>query len=198
MEIENGAKFTLGVNNGWDVFRESESVADDGEPADEKTLELGASLPPFGPLSIVASAYIGNEPGAQVGRRDLVDVILTLTASDQLSFIVNADWAQQEDAVAPGSDAEWKGVAAYTNYLFTDQWRVALRGEWFDDEDGSRTGVAQEWKEVTGTLAFAPVDSVELRGELRYDWSDADSFVDTDGGADDNQYSAAVEAIYKF
>lgn len=198
MEIESGAKFTVGVNNGWDVFRESASVAADGDVADEKTLELGASLPPFGPLTIIASAYIGNEPGAQVGRRDLVDVILTLTASDALSFILNADWAQQEDAVTPGADAEWKGVAGYANYLFADQWRVALRGEWFDDEDGFRTGVGQEWKEVTGTLAYAPLDAIELRGELRYDWSDADSFVDSDGSADDSQYSAGVEAIYKF
>lgn len=198
METDGGGTFTVGVNNGWDIFRESAAVADDGDIADEKTLELGALFAPFDFLNVSAAAYIGNEPGAEVGRRDLIDVVATYLASDALTFVLNADWAQQEDAVAPGADAEWKGVAGYANYDFTDQWRATLRGEWFDDEDGFRTGVAQAWKEVTGTLAYAPIDSVELRGELRYDWSDESSFVDTDGSADDSQYSAAVEAIYKF
>ncbi len=67
----------------------------------------------------------------------------------------------------------------------------------FDDEDGFRTGVAPQWKEVTVTLAYAPIDAVEIRAEARQDWSDVDSFVDTDGSIDDNQYSFALEAIFK-
>ena len=61
-----------------------------------------------------------------------------------------------------------------------------------------RTGVAQEWKEITATLAYAPIDAVEIRAEARQDWSDVDSFVDTDGSIDDNQYSFALEAIFKY
>ncbi|MBA3731805.1 MAG: outer membrane beta-barrel protein, partial [Gammaproteobacteria bacterium] len=149
-------------------------------------------------INVSAAAYTGNEPGAVVGRRDLVDVVVAYLFSDSLTFVVNGDWAQQEDAVAPGSDAEWKGIAGYANYQLTEQWRAVLRGEWFDDEDGFRTGVIQEWTEVTATLAYLPVDSVEIRGELRQDWSDEDSFVDTDGSVDDSQYSLGLEAIYKF
>lgn len=197
-ETEGGAKFTVGVNNGWDVFKESASVAADGDTADEKTLELGALFSPTDFINVSAAAYTGNEPGAEVGRRDLIDVVMAYLFSDTLTFVLNADWAQQEDAVAAGSDAEWKGVAGYANYQFAEQWRAVLRGEWFDDEDGFRTGVAQEWKEVTATLAYLPIDAVEIRAETRYDWSDIDSFVDTDGSVDDSQYSVGLEAIYKF
>ncbi|MBA2492726.1 MAG: porin [Gammaproteobacteria bacterium] len=198
METAGGAKFTVGVNNGWDVLKESAAVAADGDVADEKTLELGASFSPTDFINVSAAAYTGNEPGAVVGRRDLVDVVVSYLFSDSLIFVVNGDWAQQEDAVAAGSDAEWKGVAGYANYQFAEQWRAVLRGEWFDDEDGFRTGVAQEWKEVTATLAYLPIDAVEIRAETRYDWSDIDSFVDTDGSVDDSQYSVGLEAIYKF
>jgi Putative beta-barrel porin-2, OmpL-like. bbp2 len=86
-------------------------------------------------------------------------VVLNYTATDALSFAVNGDVAQQDDAIAPGADADWHGVAGYANYQFTDQWRAALRGEWFDDEDGFRTSVAQQWKEVTGTSAYMPTEA---------------------------------------
>jgi hypothetical protein len=198
METAGGAKFTVGVNNGWDVFKESASVAEDGDTADDKTIELGAIFTPFEPLLVSAAVYTGDEPGAVVGRRDLIDVVLAYTATDALSFVLNYDYARQEDALAAGSDAEWTGVAGYVNYQFTDQWRAALRGEWFNDEDGFRTGVAQEWKEITATLAYVPVSSVELRAELRQDWSNVDSFVDTDGSLEDSQYSFGLEAIYKY
>jgi hypothetical protein len=86
-------------------------------------------------------------------------VVLNYTATDALSFAVNGDVAQQDDAIAPGTDADWHGVAGYANYQFTDQWRAALRGEWFDDEDGFRTSVAQQWKEVAGTSAYMPTEA---------------------------------------
>jgi hypothetical protein len=204
LKTTGGATFTVGVNNGWDVFRESASTVVDAngntiDTADGKTVELGASLAPYDFLSIAASAYTGDEPGlTEVGRRDLIDVVVTYTATDALSFVFNGDVAQQEDAIAAGTDADWHGVAGYANYQFTDQWRAAFRGEWFDDEDGFRTGVAQEWKEITATLAYAPIDAVEIRAEARQDWSDVDSFVDTDGSIDDNQYSFALEGIFKY
>jgi hypothetical protein len=204
VKTTGGATFTIGVNNGWDVFRDSQSTVVDAagntiDTADDKTVELGASFTPFEPLSISTAAYIGDEPGlTEVGRRDLIDVVVSYTATDALSFVFNADVAQQDDAIAAGTDADWHGVAGYANYQFTDQWRAALRGEWFDDEDGFRTGIAQEWKEVTATLAYAPIDAVEIRAEARQDWSDVDSFVDTDGSIDDNQHSFALEAIFKY
>ncbi len=190
-----GDKLSLmvGVNNGWDVLKDSASET-------RKTLELGVSMTPFKPLAIAASAYVGKEPGAVtvVGARTLFDVVATYTATDALSFVLNYDYASQEDAVVVGEKAEWSGVAGYINYKFSDQWRVALRAETFDDKDGFRTGVVQTWDEATFTLAYMPTANVELRGEVRADQSDQQSFLQPDGTAEDTQNSIALQAIYKF
>ena len=190
--------FIAGYNNGWDVLRESQSIAADGSIADEKTIELGANGTIGKNLSLAAVYYTGNEPGAIVGKRELLDLVATFNATDNLSFILNYDTAKQEDAVAVGSDAKWNGLAGYVNYKLNDTWRTAFRAETFDDKDGFRTGVTQKWKEYTLTLANTPAKNVELRGEVRHDSSDQSSFNQPDGTADDSQNSFALEAIYKF
>ncbi len=180
-----------GINNGWDVLKESASD-------DEKTLELGISAPAIGPLALSGVIYTGNELGAAVGNRTLFDLVATYNATDALSFVLNYDYATQEDAVTVGQKAKWSGVAGYVNYKFTDTWRAALRAETFDDKDGFRTGVVQKWDEVTVTLAYAPNANVELRGEVRGDKSDKQSFLQADGTAKDKQTSVGLQAIYKF
>ncbi len=190
-----GDKLTLvaGVNNGWDVFKDSASEA-------RKTLELGLSATPITPLTIAAVTYVGKEPGAAgvAGTRTLYDVVATFTVSQALSFAINYDNASQEDAVTVGTKAEWSGVAGYVNFKFSDQWRIALRGETFEDTHGFRTGVVQTWDETTLTVAYMPSANVELRGEVRADKSDQASFQQTDGPAEDSQNSVGLQAIYKF
>lgn len=180
-----------GINNGWDVLKESAS-------SDKKTLELGFSASAIGPFALSGVIYAGKEPGAAVGKRTLFDLVATYNATDALSFVLNYDYATQEDAVTVGQKAKWSGVAGYVNYKFTDTWRAALRAESLDDKDGYRTGVVQKWDEMTVTLAYAPSANVELRGEVRSDKSDKQSFLQTDGTAKDTQTSVGLQAIYKF
>lgn len=187
-------KLTLlaGVNNGWDVLNESVST-------DKKTVELGFSAPAIGPVALAGSYYGGKEPGAAGdGMRHLFDLVATYNATQALSFILNYDYATQENALTAGEKAKWWGVAGYMNYRFADKWRVALRAETFEDKNGYRTGVEQTWDEATLTLAHMPTDHVELRAEVRADKSDKKSFLKTDGTATDNQNSVALQAIYKF
>ena len=180
-----------GVNNGWDVV-------DDNNNSD--TLELAVSLTPSSAWSLFADVYSGKEPGSTSinGTRSLLDIVATFHATPQLDVVLNADFANQNDALSAGRDADWSGVAGYLNYKLNDQWRVSLRGEYFDDEDGFRTGIVQKWKEATLTLAYLPTESIELRGEVRRDSSNVNSFRDTDRSADDTQTSVGIEAIYKF
>ena len=71
-------KFIVGVNNGWDVVKESASV-NGTEVADGKTFEFGAQFNPIKPLNLAVALYSGEEPGlAFIGRRDLLDVVVTL------------------------------------------------------------------------------------------------------------------------
>lgn len=200
--VNDSLQLFAGINNGWDVLKESaQPVATDGSKATGKTVELGFSTTPIKPLTIAGVYYGGDESAfaAMTGRRDLYDLVATYTITDNLTAVLNYDWARQKDALGAGANASWNGVAGYLNYKLNDTWRVALRAETFNDKDGFRTGVAQKWKEATLTLAYIPMKNVELRAEGRNDWSDKSSF-NFDNGASTakTQHSFALEAIYRF
>ena len=183
-----------GVNNGWDDIKDTNK---------QKTLELGLTLAPTKSLSFSAVDYVGTEQVAgpldtTQGKRNILDLVGTWTATDKLSVTLNYDYGSQDNAVGGTDKAKWTGLAAYANYQFTDTWRLSVRGEYFNDKNGYRTGVVQKWKEGTITVAYLPTKSMEIRGELRGDKSDQSSFVKSDGSASKTQSSYGVEAIYKF
>lgn len=182
-----------GVNNGWDQVKDANS---------QKTVELGVSIVPSKMFALAAVAYSGREQyssftDAVEGQRTLLDVVATLNATDQLTFVLNYDNATQKNDLTL-VDAKWSGVAGYANYKMNDRWGVSLRAEQLDDKNAYRTGVVQKWKETTLTLAYMPTTSVQLRAEVRADKSDMASFVDSDGTAKKSQNSMGLEAIYKF
>src|SRR3989344_3361949 len=206
--------FIAGLNNGWDVLKESTgtctpgtangNMAADCTLADEKTLELGANGAIGKNVSLAAVYYSGNEAGgATVGQRDLLDLVATFNVSDNLSFVLNYDKAEQEKALAGGRTAQWNGLAGSANYKLSDARGTSFRAEPFDDKDGFRTGVnlgtgGQKWKEYTLTLANTPAKNVEFRGEVRKDSSNQSSFNQPEGTTKKSQNSFGLEAIYKF
>ena len=203
--------FIAGLNNGWDVLKESvQAPAVDGTQGLSKTLELGANGAITKSLSLAAVYYSGDESSATsafapatTGQRDLLDLVLTFTATDNLSFVLNYDKGEQDKALAGGGKVKWDGLAGYANYKLSDAWRTSFRAESFDDKDGFRTGVnvgsgGQKWKEYTLTLANTPAKNVELRGEVRHDSSNQSSFNQPDGTTKKSQNSLGLEAIYKF
>lgn len=186
-----------GINNGWDQLKDQNG---------QKTVELGVGFVPLKSLSVAVQGYTGVEQvygvvGGTSGKRNLVDVVATFTANDRLTFILNYDYATQDNftSTVDGSTikAKWSGMAGYLNYMLKDQWRLSLRGEYFDDADGYKTGIIQKWKEATLTLAYLPSKSVEIRTEVRGDRSDASSFV-SGSSAKEDQSSVGLEAIFKF
>ena len=188
-------KFIAGINNGWDVLKETATVP----VANGKTIELGVSATPLKELTLNAAYYFGDDAGgAAVGERDVLDLVALYNLSDALSFAFNYDRGAQDNALAGGGTAKWDGIAAFVNYKLNDLWRVAFRVESFDDKHGFRTGVAQVWKETTATVAYTPAKAVELRGEVRFDKSNQSSFDEPDGTPDKKQHSVGLEAIYKF
>ena len=198
--VSDALQVFAGLNNGWDVLKESKHLSGNGSQVNGKTAELGFSATPVKPLTIAGVYYGGNEGGTTIaGRRDLYDLVATYSITDDLTAVLNFDWAKQKDAIAAGKDARWNGLAGYLNYKMNDMWRVALRAETFNDKDGFRTGVAQKWKEATLTVAYIPVKNVELRGEARDDRSDKSSFNFNNGATtNQSQHSFGLEAIYKF
>jgi hypothetical protein len=195
-----------GVNQGWDDIRDTNS---------SKTGELGVVWAPNKMVSLAAQGYFGRERAAGLtktelppafqleGQRKLLDVVLTINATEKLTFVLNYDNASQENTVnvTPGgaTKSKWDGFAGYANYQFNDQWRLSFRTEAFNDKQGYRTGVIQKWKENTLTVAWLPIKPVELRAEIRRDRSNVASFLDVDGvtGRNTNN-SYGLQFLYKF
>ncbi|MGB6450442.1 MAG: outer membrane beta-barrel protein, partial [Steroidobacteraceae bacterium] len=203
-----------GVNNGWNVTSVSYG---------SKTGEAGVAWTPDKYFSLATSAYFGKTeylPGTTTlvdADRTLIDVVATYNATSALTFIVNFDWDQQQQAggvgpyttPTPTATATWDGVAAYANYQFTPEWRVSLRAEYLDDKDGFLTDTldGQHLWEGTVTFGYDPTAHFELRLEGRYDSAQSKLFFRTDP-ADasylnppelaDSLSEVALQGVYKF
>lgn len=196
-KLNDMVSLIAGVNQGWDQWKDTNH---------DKTVELGATIAPSKAVSLAAAFYSGKEnlgiyPSVSdaKGTRNILDLVGTFNATDQLTFVVNYDYGTQESGTAGIGKAKWEGIAGYATYQINDQWRLSLRGEYFDDKDGYRTGTAQKWKEATLTLAYLPAKEWEIRAEIRADKSDQDAFLKSDGSTPSStQHSFGLEALYKF
>ena len=180
---------TVGLNNGWDQMKDTN---------DDKTLELGISVTPSSKFSLLANYYSGKEgPLGASATRDLLDLVISINPTDKLGIVFNYDDGSQKQIIGPSLD--WNGWAGYIKYKLSDKWGLLFRTESFDDKDGFRTGVVQKWKESTVGFSTTPTENAEIRFETRFDTSDKNSFVSTNGLAfNDSQNSYAVEFLYKF
>ncbi len=192
--------FSLGVNNGWNY---------DNSWSSSKTTEVGLSFTPSKMFALTAQGYVGEDPAGLStfnsvatgpGKRTLVDLVATITATDALSFVVSYDNGKQEsDAGVP--DFKWDGYAGYVNFAFNDQWRISGRYEAITYKQSGSWD--QKQSEATVTVGFAPVKSFELRAEVRQDMSDKIAgigiFEKFDGsGPTDNGTEFALQGVYKF
>ena len=195
-----------GINQGWDDIQNNNSG---------QTGEVGVAWSPSKIVTLGAQGYFGKERAAGLtknelppafrleGQRNLFDTVLTINATEKLTFILNYDNASQANTqnVTPGgaTKAKWSGLAGYANYQFNDQWRLSFRAEHFNDKQGYRTGVVQKWNEGTLTLAWLPIKPIDLRAEVRRDHSNVASFLDVNGVTGrNNNNSYGLQFLYKF
>ncbi len=186
-----------GLNNGWDQI----SDANKG-----KTVELGATLTPIKPLSIVLSAMSGSEAVSATvnGNRTSLNAVATYTATDALSIGLEYLSVTQDNfasLVGPGTiSAKYSGEALYVTYMFNPKWRGVLRTEQLSDKDGFHFGVADtKYSETTLTIAYLPNASFELRGEVRKDSSDKALYKEYGSATLGKSFTTlALEALYKF
>ena len=184
------ATFYLGVNNGIYTGNASDTNH-------QKTIEAGVSLTPSSSTSLGIYEYYSHEGQAGLSYLDFVG---SYQATSKLSFVLNGDWFSQHSAV--NGPAYAYGLAAYANYTFSPKWTGSLRGEVVKTKNIAQnlppSGKAT-LSEVTATVGYAPVPSLKLLGELRYDMGDkvypqasaTNPYTDTQG-------NVAVEAVYSF
>jgi Putative beta-barrel porin-2, OmpL-like. bbp2 len=198
-----------GVNNGFDQVNSATGG---------KTVELGLDITPSSMFSLATSYYVGKGlVGATPGQGTYLDMVGTINATDKLNFVFDYANASQDGATVLGGvtgKAKWDSLALYANYHFNDTWRISYRNEDFNDKDGFRSGLtydgvnviggavgtpaAQKLKSNTITVGYAATKSMELRAEARWDKSDQNAFLQTDGTGKSTQSTYALEAVYQF
>jgi len=196
--VSDTLSVVAGINNGWNYSSLSTSGS--------KTGELGLAWTPNKIFALTAQAYVGNDPVFDA-QRTLVDAVATYSATDALTLVLSYDWGKQKQHLAGDPDLDWNGAAFYTNYALNDQWRTSLRLEYLNDKEGFVSGLLdtpQKLKEVTLTFGYAPVKSLELRMEARYDKSDKATFVRTidqdpiSNPFANSQTGFALQGVFKF
>jgi len=132
--------------------------------------------------------------------RTVFDAVVTYAATDKLSLGANPSFGFEPGASPTGSAAQWYGVALYGGYKFNDYVTANARGEWFGDPQGAR-GLGGNWYEVTAGLGIHPMphndigQNLLVRPEIRWDYSNDGNI---DAGTDNNQWTAAIDAIFTF
>jgi hypothetical protein len=196
----------LGVNNGWDQLTDANKG---------KTLELGATLSPIKPLTIVVSGMSGKEvitPGAAAvpeGTRTSINAVASYTIIDPLSVGLEFLSVSQDNTVGGTSKGKYSGAAGYVSYSFIPKLKGTVRVETFTDKDGLRFNLpvdtsdpaaspAKKFMEATVTVAYLPSDAFELRGEVRQDQADNKAFVDSKGQFSKTLMTMALQGLYKF
>jgi hypothetical protein len=194
--LNSRVSLMAGLNNGWD------QLTDSNRP---KTVELGATLNPIKPLTVVVSGMLGKEtvpfvtPGSPDGKRTSFNAVASYAVSDPLS--VGAEYLSVSQEVAGAAKQKYNGFALYGAYMFTPKYRGALRLESFNDKDGLRFGVAAadtKYKELTVTGSYLPADNFELRAEVRRDTATNEVFVDFSGPNSKTLMTVALQGLYKF
>lgn len=196
---------TAGVANGWDIN-------DDNNKGKSGFVQTSLGMLPktsiiiggmYGPEA-ASPAYTGGLGTTEADGRGLVDVIVKVTPTDKLTLLANADWGVEEGAgfEASGSDdttANWSGIAAYANYMFSDTWSGAFRYENFDDEGSRITGGSESniLQSYTFTLQ-KKIGDVLARLEYRTDMSQDEVYVDKDGMPDDVESTLGVSLTLPF
>lgn len=175
------------VVNGWD------NSSDEGK---SKTLGASVTVTPIAPVSLIFNVMNGREADAVAGtepNRFLFDWVVTVKATEKLTFTVNTDYATEGNALSGGKDAKWYGIAGYAKYDFSDRYSLSARAEYFNDQDGVRTGAAQHLKEISVTPEIRLIKDLLVRPEYRHDWSNVKSF---DSNNKKNQDTIALAVMY--
>jgi hypothetical protein len=131
-------------------------------------------------VTLVANGIWGSY-STDSDRRDVYDLIATISLTDKLTLAANADYGTDNGSGVTVSQSSFYGVAGYLRYAFTDAVATALRAEWYKDGDGTSTGIAQTLGEVTVTGEYKIAKALLTRLEFRHDWSNQNQFFNGNG-----------------
>ncbi len=180
------------IANGWD---------NNSDNNDGKTIGLQVAYAPADTVSLLFNWAGGPERNGSSDWRNIFDVVLDLSLTNNTSMQFNFDYGVDENGAGAGNDATWWGLAGILRHDYNDWFSMNLRGEYFSDDDGTRANVAsgQNLWEITVTPEFRVNQNMLVRLEYRHDGSDSgNAFLDNDGTGSSTQDTVAVNALFYF
>ena len=195
--VHKTVTISMGPVTGWDQPYDLNNKA---------TFLSAVNWAPNDKFSLASSLIAGPEQDNENGRiRIVLANVASYTPIDRLTLTGEFTYGHEQKATTSLRDADWLGVATYANYSWTKRFSTALRAEYFYDKDGVRMGGSSangeqraNYGEVTLTGAYKFTEMLLGRMELRTDLSDESVFLKGTGGADTNQTSIALQAIYTY
>jgi hypothetical protein len=145
-------------------------------------------------------------------QRTVYELVTTWKPFSKFTLGGDGVYGHEENGVAIGHDAIWRGLAGYAKYSLTSRFSLAFRGEVFNDDGGTRTGTDQTLQGYTFTpeydmnAKFSRLNShfkkadgkFVVRGEARWDKSDKNVFLVGSNPTTNHQFTRAVNLIYLF
>jgi hypothetical protein len=190
-QFPGGLRGYLGVNNGWDQVKDNnKGKSVEGALAWAASDKLAFNL---------AGIYGPEQTSNDRSQRGLIDFLVTYKPFDKWTFMLNADYAHEEDALGKGKNGSWSGVAGYVRYDPLTWLSLISRTEFFSDRQGLRviSGTRQDIWEQTLTLEFRPYKDLITRLEYRHDKSSSPIFTDSQSPTS-HQDTIGLQMIYVF
>ncbi|MBU8932792.1 MAG: porin [candidate division Zixibacteria bacterium] len=182
--------WTFYLVNGWDVNTDNNK---------DKTFGTRVGFTPAGNLNFGLSAITGPEQDQNnSSRRTVIDFDLTYNPAAFWTIGGEFNYGTETKALVGNKSGNWSGFLLMNNWTFGDRFGLTTRFDLFNDADGLRTGTEQSWKAICISPSMSIVDGLCGLIELRYDFSDEDTFTASDGTPKDNQFSSALEFTYGF
>jgi len=193
-----------GIVNGWD---KSDGVQDDAAVLGGITFAGRRSTLGFSLIS-------GREAGVPSnGRRTMYSLVWQTVINQRLAYVLQHDYASQDDALSGAVDAQWYGVSQYLFLAFNDAWKLGARYEWFHDDDGTRlagvpvrnggSGIAPAaaagtYYNATLGANWTPNANLTVRPEIRWDWSENTTLAPFADLTSDSQVTFTADVVYIF
>jgi Putative beta-barrel porin-2, OmpL-like. bbp2 len=145
-------------------------------------------------------------------QRSVYELVAKWNPIPKLTLGGDGLYGHEENGVAVGHDALWKGLAGYAKFSLTFKFSLAFRGEVFYDGGGTRTGTDQTLQGFTLTpeydmnAKFSRLSShfrkadgkFAVRCDLRLDLSNKEAFLEGNNPIRKRQFTSAVNLIYLF
>ena len=175
--------------------------------------------------SLAVTSTAGEVAENNSGAWNMYSIVGKHNFTDNLHYIIQHDYGFADNVGAPDSDngnAEWYGINQYLIYDINDKVSAGLRAEWFRDHNGYRVNgpgrcfaaagnigtnfacpngasyplEGSGYYAITAGLSYKPTPWLNLRPNIRYDFTDNVKAFDNGNGR--NQLLLTADVVITF